>query len=143
MRKHNGNATEFYFDLIHKLLALQPLSPDNNYRLFLSQRQSSTVQRFTQAFEKVLMNENRERVIVHDCAVVRSRDFPELSVVDYLLWVLQRYILTGDWRYFAALSHQYEQILDLYEDDGQGRLYTWRDQFTLKKASPFEIGVKK
>ncbi len=143
MRKHNGNATEFYFDLIHKLLALQPLSADNNYRLFLSQRQSSTVQRFTQAFEKVLTNESREQLIVHDCAVVRSRDFPELSVVDYLLWVLQRYILTGEWRYFAALSHQYEQILDLYEDDGQGRLYTWKDQFTLKKASPFEIEVKK
>jgi hypothetical protein len=143
IRKHNGNATEFYFDLIHKLLALEPLSIDTKYRLFLSRRQSNTVQRFTQAFEKVLTTDSKGIGISHKCEIVRSKDFPELSVVDYLLWVLQRYILTGDGRYFAALGHHYEQILDLYEDDGLGRLYTREDQFSLEKASSFELGVKK
>lgn len=143
IRKHNGNATEFYFDLIHKLLTLQPLSEETNYRLFLSQRHSNSVQRFTQAFERVLTTDNRDRVIAYNCAVVRSQDFPELSIVDYLLWTLQRYILKGEGRYFAALEHHYEQILDLYEDDGQGRLYMGDDHFTLEKASPFEIEVKK
>ena len=71
--------------------------------------------------------------------VVRSRDFPELSVVDYLLWALQRYIFQGEKRYFAAMAHHYEQILDIYEDDGNGRLYTREDQFELEKASPFKI----
>lgn len=105
IRKHNGNATEFYFDLIHKLLTLVPLRADTNYRLYLSQRQRNTVPRFAQAFEKVLTTESRDCGISHNCNVVRSKDFPELSVVDYLLWVLQRYILTGDGRYFGALSH--------------------------------------
>ena len=30
-RKHNGSATEFYFDLIYKLLALHPLTEEAKY----------------------------------------------------------------------------------------------------------------
>jgi hypothetical protein len=142
-RKHNGSATEFYFDLTHKLLALQPLTEDTHYHLFLSQRQSNTDQRFTQAFEKVLTTESKGRSIPSKCTVVHSRDFPELSVTDYLLWALQRYILQGEKRYFAAMEHHYEQILDVYENDGNGRLYTRKDQFELEKASPFVVGAKK
>jgi hypothetical protein len=137
--KHNGSATEFYFDLIHKLLALHPLTEDTSYHLFLSHRQSNTEQRFTQAFEKVLATESKGGKISYQCTVVRSRDFPELSVVDYLLWALQRYILQDEKRYFAAMEHHYEQILDIYEDDGNGRLYTREDQFELEKASPFKV----
>ena len=143
-RKHNGNATEFYFDMIHKLLSLHPLAEDTQYHLFLSQRHSNTEQRFAQAFERVLATESKDRIISYKCTIVRSRDFPELSVVDYLLWALQRYILQGEKRYFAALEHHYEQILDIYEDDGQGRLYTKKNQFEVEKASPFIIaGAKK
>jgi hypothetical protein len=138
-RKHNGSATEFYFDLIHKLLALHPLREDSTYHLFLSQRQSNTEQRFTQAFEKVLLSESKGGKISYQCTVVRSRDFPELSVVDYLLWALQRYILQGEKRYFAAMEHHYEQILDIYEDNGNGRLYTRENRFELEKASPFIV----
>jgi len=142
-RKHNGSATEFYFDLIHKLLALHPLTEDSSYHLYLSQRQSSTDQRFAQAFEKALTAQSKDGQINYKCVVVRSRDFPELSIVDYLLWALQRYILQGEQRYFAAMEHHYEQILDVYEDDGYGRLYNWKDRFELEKASPFIVGAKK
>jgi len=143
-RKHNGNATEFYFDLIHKLLALHPLTEDTRYHLYLSQRHSNTEQRFAQAFERVLTTESKDRIISYKCTIVRSRDFPELSVVDYLLWALQRYILQGEKRYFAALEHHYDQILDIYEDDGLGRLYTRKDRFEVEKASPFTMaGTKK
>lgn len=139
IRKHNGSATEFYFDLIHKLLALHPLVEDTSYHLFLSQRQSNTEQRFNHAFERVLATESKGHRVSYKCTVVRSRDFPELSVVDYLLWALQRYILQGEERYFAAMEHHYEQIFDIYEDDGRGRLYTKEDRFELEKASPFII----
>ncbi len=142
-RKHNGSATEFYFDLIHKLLALHPLADDTSYHLFLSQRHSNTDQRFAEAFEKVLSTESRGGKIPYKCTVVRSRDFPELSIVDYLLWALQRYILKDEKRYFSAMEHHYEQILDVYENDGQGRLYTANDPFKLEKATPFVSVAKK
>ena len=142
-RKHNGSATEFYFDLIHKLLALHPLTEEAKYHLFLSQRQSGTVQRFTKAFQSVLETKNKDGKIAYNCKVVRSQDFPELSVVDYLLWALQRYILKNERRYFAAMEHHYEQILDAYDIDGQGKLYTLEDRFDLEKASPFTLTTKK
>lgn len=142
INKHNGNAIEFYFDLIHKLLELDHLQPDAKYHLYLSQRQSSTVQRFTEAFEKAVKAKSMEiERISFSCSIVRSCDFPELSVVDYLLWALQRYILKGERRYFAALEKHYEKILDVYDNEGSGKLYEINDPFVLEKASPFNILV--
>ncbi len=89
INKHNGNATEFYFDLIHKLLELDDLQPFCRYRLYLSQRHSNTVQRFAGAFEKAVKAKSLEiGGMPYSCSVVRSGDFPELSVVDYMLWAL-------------------------------------------------------
>jgi hypothetical protein len=142
INKHNGNAIEFYFDLIHKLLELDHLHADAKYHLYLSQRQSSTVQRFTEAFEKAVKAKRMEiERISFSCSIVRSCDFPELSVADYLLWALQRYILKGERRYFAALEKHYEKILDVYDNDGSGKLYGVNDPFTLEKASAFNMLV--
>ena len=44
-----------------------------------------------------------------------SQITPELSIVDYLLWALQRYILTDDNRYYLALINKYNLIIDLYD----------------------------
>lgn len=60
INKHNGNSTEFYFDLIHKLLELVSFETNCNYHLYLSQRQSNTVQRFSTAFQKALQTAAKE-----------------------------------------------------------------------------------
>lgn len=138
--KHNGNATEFYFDLLSKLLELDALETDCKYNLYLSQRQSNTEQRFSDAFEKAVEAKSKKiGGLSYSCSIVRSRDFPEMSLVDYLMWALQRYILKGERRYFSALEKQYVSILDVYENDGKGRLYHNGDLFDLKKASPFAL----
>jgi Protein of unknown function (DUF3800) len=140
INKHNGNATEFYFDLMHKLLELEELSEDCKYHLYLSQRHSNTEQRFVEAFRKTVEAKSREIAgLSFTCSIVRSRDFPELSVTDYLLWALQRYILKGERRYFTALEKHYEKILDVYENEGKGRLYDDLDNFDLSKASVFVV----
>jgi hypothetical protein len=134
--KHNGNATEFYFDLLSKLLELDELGSEYKYRLYLSQRQSNTEQRFSDAFEKAVEAKSRKiGGISYSCSIVRSRDYPEMSVVDYLIWALQRYILKGEKRYFSALERHYQSILDVYEYGGKGRLYGTNDLFDLSKAS--------
>lgn len=133
--KHNGNATEFYFDLIRKLLELENWNTDTKYSLYLSQRQSNTEQRFKIAFEKAAKATNVE--LSSSCTIVRYKDFPEMGIVDYLLWALQRYILRGEKRYFFALEKHYHSILDVYENEGKGKLYNEADRFELKKATPF------
>lgn len=139
INKHKSNATEFYFDLIHKLLELDHLQSDVSYHLYLSQRQSNTKQRFIEAFKKAIKAKSIEsEEIKFSCSVMRSCDCPEMSVTDYLLWALQRYILKGERRYFAALEKHYEKILDVYENGGMGKLYDANDPFTIEKASPFK-----
>ena len=142
VNKHNSNETEFYFDLLYKLLELDDLDHDGKFHLYLSQRQSNTVQRFSEAFERaVKAKSKKEGGFNFSCSIVRSQDTPELSVVDYLLWALQRYILKGEdeRRYFLALRKHYKSILDVYDDEGKGRLYGGEDFFQLAKASPFAL----
>lgn len=138
--KHNGSAIEFYFDLLHKLLELDHLQDDTKYHLYLSKRQSNTVLRFTEAFEKAVKAKSTEfKKVSFSCSIVRSCDFPEMSVVDYLLWALQRYILKGERRYFAALEKHYEKIFDVYENEGVGKIYDLNESFLLEKATAFCI----
>lgn len=125
---------------MYKLLELEELSEDCKYHLYLSQRQSNTEQRFAEAFRKTVEAKSKEIAgLSFTCSIVRSRDFPEMSVTDYLLWALQRYILKGERRYFTALEKHYEKILDVYDNDGKGRLYNNSDGFHLSKATAFGI----
>ncbi len=138
--KQNGSATEFYFDLLSKLLELDGLEGNEKFSLYLSQRQSNTEQRFSAAFEKALAAKSRETGgSAYSCTIVRSQDFPEMSLVDYLMWALQRYILQGEKRYFSALERHYSSILDVYEEEGKGRLYSQTNPFDLTQASIFTL----
>ncbi|MBL7827036.1 MAG: DUF3800 domain-containing protein, partial [Saprospiraceae bacterium] len=132
IHKHNSNANEFYFDLLSKLLELDDLTPENNYHLYLSQRQSNTDQRFSDAFKKALVAKSKKvGGFRYACSVVRSKDSPEMSVIDYLLWTLQRYILKGEKRYFEAVKHHFSSMLDIYDQDeiGNGKLYNRSNPF--------------
>ena len=40
----------------------------------------------------------------------------ELSIVDYLIWAVQRSLIHGEGRYLEALKSNYETILYLYDD---------------------------
>jgi len=121
-------------------LELDHLQTEHNYHLYLSQRQSNTAQRFLSAFDKAAKAKNLKFDGTSvSCSIVRSRDFPEMSVVDYLLWALQRYILKGERRYFSALEKHYERIFDVYDNNGAGKLYDPSNSFLLEKASPFTI----
>ncbi len=42
---------------------------------------------------------------------------PELSIIDYLMWAVQRKLLQGESRYFDALRSKYETVLNLYEEE--------------------------
>jgi hypothetical protein len=138
--KHNGKETEFYFDLLNKMLAHYDFEPIGEYSLYLSQKQSSTVEQFKKALEKALSKQSALAAdSVFNCSIVMSKDYPELSVVDYFMWALKRYITQKDKRYFAALESNFAEIYDIYEYDGKGRIYNGSDGFDLSKITPFGI----
>lgn len=139
--KHNGNAAEFYFDVLNKLLTRFDFLPDGSYSLYLSERQSNTLDRFEEALKKALAIQSKR----HDaarfmCRITPSADYPELSVVDYLLWALKRYITKEeDRRYFKALESKFVEIYDVYANDGQGQVYNGDNPFDLSKTGAFGI----
>jgi len=120
-RKHNNNPTEFYFDVLHHLLNGRLDNADCSYNLYLSQRGNNSLHRFQTAVDKALAAKefNTKGSIKCNLEIVPSNEMPELSIVDYLMWAVQRKLLAGESRYFDALQSKYETVLNLYDDEGE------------------------
>ena len=119
-RKHNGNPTEFYFDVLHHLLSGKLVDDNSSYHLYLSQRGNNSLHRFQKAVDKTLdaKESDTKGKIKYGLEIVPSKEMPELSIVDYLMWAVQRKLLTGESRFFDALQFRYDTILNLYNDEG-------------------------
>lgn len=145
--KHNKNETEFYFDLVSNLLKERLNNENDMYQILLSARNKSTQQNLQQAIEKTIIKDNSKRdlplKINYKSDIVRSCDTPELSIVDYLLWVLQRYIYKGDKRFFTVLESKFDLIIDLYDFEVKKQaedliFYNVNNPFDIEKASQFK-----
>ncbi|MDZ7934248.1 MAG: DUF3800 domain-containing protein [Emticicia sp.] len=119
-RKHNNNPSEFYFDVLHHLLANKMTDDNIHYKLFLSQRGNNSMNRFSEAVLKALKNnkntDNNNGEINYSLEIVPSNDMPELSIIDYMIWAVQRKLLKGESRFFEALKSKYEAVVELYSE---------------------------
>ena len=114
-----AQASAFYFDVLHHLLNGRLINIDCQYNLYLSQRGNNSLHRFQEAVDKAL-EENEIKTggkIKYNLEIVASKEMPELSIIDYLMWAVQRKLLKGESRYFDALKDKYETVLNLYEED--------------------------
>jgi hypothetical protein len=120
-RKYNNNAAEFYFDVLHHLLNGKLHNSEIQYTLCLSRRGTNSLHRFEKAVEKTLAARklNTSNPIKYNLEIVPGIEMPELSIVDYLIWAIQRKLLTGESRYFDALKDKYETLQNLYDDEGK------------------------
>lgn len=145
-RKHNGKPEEFYFDLLRDLLADKLVEEDCEYQIYLAKRGGENLDRFRKAITSVLEKENSARekpfTVEFHSDVVLSKFYPELSIVDYLLWALQRYIFKDEGRFFWALESKFTSIVDVYAQNGEGKIeprtFTREDPFRLEKTAKFE-----
>jgi hypothetical protein len=117
-RKHNNNPAEFYFDVLHYLLNGKLHDHKCQYMLYLSQRGSNSLHRFQKAVEKALAIRTPDisESIKCNLEIVPNTEMPELSIIDYLIWAVQRKLLTGESRYFDALKDKYETLQNLYDE---------------------------
>lgn len=113
-RKHNNNPTEFYFDVLHHLLNGRLNDTGRHYNLYLSQRGNNSIHRFEATVTKALAADNTDSggTIKYNLEIVQSKEMPELSIIDYLMWAVQRDLLQGESRYFDALKTKYETVLN-------------------------------
>jgi hypothetical protein len=113
-RKHNNNPKEFYFDVLHHLLHGKLNDKNCCYNLYLSQRGNNSIHQFREAVTKAL---KVDEAIQFNLEVVPGKEMPEFSIIDYLIWAVQRKLLQGETRYFNALGDKYETITDLYDGE--------------------------
>lgn len=115
-RKHNNNPTEFYFDVLHHFLNGRLKDTSIHYNLYLSQRGNNSLNHFQKAVTKTLEADKADTngAIQYNLEIVQSKEMPELSIIDYLMWAEQRDLLLGESRYFEALKSKYETVLNLY-----------------------------
>ncbi|MCU0468431.1 MAG: DUF3800 domain-containing protein [Arcicella sp.] len=141
--KHNNNESEFYFDLVYHLLKDRMNDEGYFYQIILAGRTGSSSIKLKEAIEKAIERDNSFRKnqikIQFECKTAPSSLTPELSIVDYMLWALQRYIFSGEARYFKALQNKFSLIIDLYDLKNFGKNYYHRTKnpFTTEKASEF------
>jgi hypothetical protein len=126
-KKHNGNETEFYFDLVTHLIKNRLDCENTFYQILLSARNKNTQYKLKEAIETAIESDNSTREtplrIQYNCEIVLSKETPELSIVDYLLWALQRYLIVGEKRFFNALKTKYNLIIDLYNSQDENAKY--------------------
>lgn len=146
-KKHNKSESEFYFDMVYHLLKDRLTDEKVYYQILLSSRSGNSTEKLKNAIEKAIAKDNLKREIPlqisFDCRTAPSDKTPELSVVDYLLWALQRYILTGDNRFFNALKDKFDSIIDLYDfekiNKNESNIYQKNENiFDINNVSAFE-----
>jgi len=145
-KKHNGNEQEFYFDLIYHLLKDRLNDGASFYQIYLSSRKKSSQKKLQQAIENAIARDNKRRKepisVKYNSEIVRSCETPELSITDYLLWILQRYILSGNERFYKVVEEKYNLIIDLYDFEnfrltGKSNYYHSKNRFQLSRAGLF------
>ncbi|QMW06298.1 DUF3800 domain-containing protein [Spirosoma foliorum] len=141
-RKHNSNPSEFYFDIVHHLLNGR-FQFDYSYNIYLAQKQKNSQDRFVKAVDQTIVADIQQEKLQgapnYRCSIVPSSEMPELSVVDYFLWALQRYIYQNEIRFWESVEHKVVSVLDLYDHQNlAGNIYSGIEKpFRLEKASPF------
>ncbi|MEA5402912.1 DUF3800 domain-containing protein [Arcicella sp. DC2W] len=137
-RKHNNNASEFYFDVIRKLLE-NHWTENVKYHIYLAHKSKSTTEKLINSIEKAIDKSNQKKGIIeqidYQCTIEKSNFLPELSVVDYFLWALQRYIYKEERRFWETIEPLVGTVIDLYDGN---KLYNENDLFRIEKAYPFE-----
>jgi virulence-associated protein VapD len=137
-RKHNNNASEFYFDVIRKLLENHWFE-DIKYHIYLAHKSKTTTEKLINSIEKAIEGSNKKKEIIeqidYNCTIENSSFLHELSVVDYFLWALQRYIYKGESHFGKLLNLLLKTVIDLYDNN---KLYDKDNPFRLQKASKFE-----
>lgn len=147
---HHSNPSEFYFDLLYHLVKDRLNNREFHYQIFLAKRQETKMANFSQAVARAIERDNARRNVSIDisyqCDIVLSNHYPEMSIIDYMLWALQRYIRFDEKRFYNALIDKYNLIIDLYDTanyttrgDGRTNYYSKRNIFDKDKASDFGL----
>lgn len=139
-RKHNGNESEFYADMLAHLLK-NKFQKEGKLVLNIAQRGKSTrnsvlemakenaAKRFTDRGDGKLL---KTEIVFN---IQNHFTEPLLNVADYFCWALQRVFERGETRYYDFLADQIPVIIDLYD---QKNYENWGNYYGNKRPLTVE-----
>ena len=142
INKHNGKPNEFYFDMLHHLIKNLNFAQGTHYSYYLARRNKTNLNAFSTSVERVMerltFTEDKAPFCTYDCNIIRASECLEMSVLDYLLWAVQRYILKEERRFLTAMKDKYNFIYDIYDTNAQDQFYNKTNLFLLEKITKFK-----
>jgi len=131
-KKHNGNESEFYADLLSHLLK-NKLKLGQRQVINIAERGKSTrnhvlelaMQKATERFAKKQDAAAISSEVVFNVQTPRTE--PLLSVPDYLAWTVQRVFERGETRHYDFVRERISLVVDLYDAEkyeGSRNYYT-------------------
>lgn len=133
-KKHNGNETEFYADMLAHLLK-NKFHKEDTLVLTIAQRGKSTrnnvlelarqkaEKRFTESRDG---KEAKTRIAFN---IQNQYTEPLLNVADYFCWAVQRVFERGELRYYHYLQEKISMVIDLYD---QEKFEGWKNYYGPK-----------
>lgn len=113
------SATKFYFHLIKRLLDLPLFEKEEKHHFYLSRRNKTTNEHFDNVLKDALRKEMSVEQLNYQAEIVKSSEYPELCVIDYMLWALQRYIIKGEKRFLKAMEDKIVLLIDLADNSAR------------------------
>lgn len=119
-RKHNGNAAEFYADLLSHLLKNKLNKYDRLVLTIASRSNCTTHTNLKRGLKKSVERSTfRNPDQANDCDVVFNVQTPTsepiLNIVDYFCWAIQRIFERGETRFYDFISNKISQVIDIYD----------------------------
>lgn len=123
------STTKFYFYVIKQLIDLPEFKQSDKHKFYLSRRNKTTNDRFNQVLEDALCKEMYEERLSYEAEIVKSEEYPELWIIDYMLWAVQRCLLKKEKRFLNALANKVSFIQDNEGGEFKGALKDYNHHF--------------
>ena len=141
--RNNFQASErrFYDFLVEKLFRNVLHRYTHNHIIFAKRGSRDRQEPLTRAIEAGQRDfENRWRMVVNTRIVVQAQtaqNEPCLSIVDYLLWAVQRAFVRKEMRYYRFVEEKVSLLVDWYDTARYpNNWYTKKNPFDINKISP-------
>jgi len=123
------STARFYFHVVKQLIDLPKFNHLDSHQFYLSRRNKTTNDRFTQVLENALCKEMYAERLRYQAEVVKSAEYPELWIIDYMLWAVQRSLLKKEKRFLNALADRVSFIQDNDGGEFKGALEDYNHNY--------------
>lgn len=104
------DSKQFYFHIVEHLLKLPSYLSDDEHNFYLSRRTKHTHADFDRVIQNAIESKMKGQNLPYKANVVKSQEYPELSIIDYVLWALQRCLIKKESRFLDVLSNKISGI---------------------------------